>query len=288
MKRVSMTKSQETSGYFRNGLPYNQLGHGPRILVIFQGLLFENKPLTGLSAWFMLSMYKFLKQEYTMYFVTRKPSLPDGYSMQNMANDYAVMIREEFAHPVDVIGASTGGSIAQHFAADHPELVRRLVLHSSAYTLGDAAKKTQIRVGHLAGQRKWREASAVLLDFMFSRNMFGKIAVLLGSLMMYFTAPNDPSDLVVTVEAEDKHDFKDRLTEITAPTLLIAGDQDPFYSETLFRETAEGIPNAKLILYAGKGHAPAGKQFEQDVLGFLMEDITKTFNTPKANIKSAK
>lgn len=288
MNEVSMTKSQETAGYFRNGLPYNRLGHGPRILVIFQGLLFENKPLKGLSAWFMLSMYKFLKQEYTMYFVTRKPGLPDGYSMKNMADDYAMMIREEFAPPVDVIGPSTGGSIAQHFAADHPDLVRRLVLHSSAYTLGDAAKKAQMRIGHLARQRKWREASTVLLDFILHRNRFGKIAVLLGSLLMSFTAPNDPSDLVVTVKAEDKHDFKDRLGEITAPTLVIAGDQDPVYTETLFRETAEGIPNARLILYAGKGHAPAGKQFERDVLGFLTEDITKTFNTPEANIKSAK
>jgi pimeloyl-ACP methyl ester carboxylesterase len=273
MKGASMIKSQDTSGYFRNGLPYNRLGHGPRILVVFQGLLFENKPLTGLSAWFMLSMYKFLKQEYTTYVVTRKPDLPDGYSMQNMANDYAVMIREEFAPPVDVIGLSTGGSIAQHFAADHPELVRRLVLHSSAYTLEDAAKKTQIRVGDLAHQRKWREASAVLLDFILQRNRFGKIAVMLGSLLMSLTAPNDPSDLVVTVKAEDKHDFKDRLGEITAPTLVIAGDQDPFYSEMLFRETADGIPNARLILYAGKGHAPAGKQFGRDVLGFLTEDM---------------
>jgi len=268
-----MTKSQETTGYFRNGLPYNRLGHGPRILVVFQGLLFENKPLTGLSAWFMLSMYKFLKQEYTTYIVTRKPGLPDGYSMQNMADDYAVMIREEFAPPVDVIGASTGGSIAQHFAADHPDLVRRLVLHSSAYTLGDAAKNVQMRIGHLARQRKWREACAVLLGFVISRNRFGKIAVSLGSLLMSSTAPNDPSDLIVTVEAEDKHDFKDRLAEITAPTLVIAGDQDPFYTETLFRETADGIPNARLILYAGKGHPAAGKQFGRDVLHFLTEDM---------------
>ena len=82
---------------------------------------------------------------------------------------------------------------------------------------------------------------------MIHRNGFGKIAVLLGSLLMSFTAPNDPSYLIVTVEAEDKHDFKDRLAEITAPTLVTGGDQDPFYSETLFRETAEGIPNARFI-----------------------------------------
>ncbi|MDY6878505.1 MAG: alpha/beta hydrolase [Chloroflexota bacterium] len=74
------------------------------------------------------------------YSVTRKPGLPDGYSMQDMSDDYAVMIREEFGHPFDVIGVSTGGSIAQHLAADHPDLVRRLVIHSSAYTLSDTGK----------------------------------------------------------------------------------------------------------------------------------------------------
>lgn len=138
-----MTQSQKTAGYFRSGLPYNRLGRGPRTLVVFQGLLFENKPLTGLSARLMLSTYNFLLKDYTTYVVTRKPGLPDGYSMQDMADDYAAMIRKEFGEPVDVIGTSTGGSIAQHFAADHPDLVRRLVLHASAYTLGTRPRRSR-------------------------------------------------------------------------------------------------------------------------------------------------
>jgi pimeloyl-ACP methyl ester carboxylesterase len=90
---------------------------------------------------------------------------------------------------------------------------------------------------------------------------------LMGGLL--FGAPKDPSDLIVTIEAEYKHNFKARLAQITAPTLVIAGDKDPFYTETLFRETAEGIPNAKLILYKGMGHPAFGKQFHRDVLLFL-------------------
>jgi pimeloyl-ACP methyl ester carboxylesterase len=90
-----------------------------------------------------------------------------------------------------------------------------------------------------------------------------------------FSSPKDPSDLVITIEAEDRHNFKDRLAEITAPTLVVAGDKDPFYSADLFRETAEGIPNARLILYPGMGHPASGPQFHRDLRAFLKEDTAE-------------
>jgi pimeloyl-ACP methyl ester carboxylesterase len=270
-----VTTSTAAAGYFRSGLPYNRFGRGPRTLVIFDGLAFAHKPLSGPMEAITAGMYRFLEEDYTVYFVTRKPGLPAGYSMQNMSDDYAAMIREEFGGPVDVIGLSTGGSIALHFGADHPDLVRRLVIHSSAYILGDAARRLQMRVGQLAHQRQWKAAYAALLGFMVPNRgvvkyMAGPL-VWLGSLLggILFGAPADPSDLMVTVEAEDRHDFKDRLAQITVPTLVVAGDEDPFYPPALFRQTAEGIPNARLILYEGMGHPASGKQFGRDVLTFL-------------------
>lgn len=273
-----------SAGYFRNGLPYNRLGHGPRIVVIFQGLLFENKPLTGPLARSMTRIYRFLEADYTAYIVTRKPDLPQGYSMRDMSNDYAAMIREEFEGPVDVIGTSTGGSIAQVFAAEHPELVRRLVIHSSAYTLAADAKRAQLRMGRFARQRKWRAAYVEGLRLLAPRTWLGVLLVQFGSFLLSLRPPKDPLDLVITIEAEDRFDFKDRLAEITAPTLVVAGDGDPYYTEMLFRETASGIPHARLILYAGMGHPAAGKQFEQDVLRFLTakEPTTRAIYTEGA------
>jgi len=40
----------------------------------------------------------------------------------------------------------------------------------------------------------------------------------------------------------------------------------------LFRESAAGIPNARLILYEKMGHPANGKQFERDVMAFLKEE----------------
>jgi pimeloyl-ACP methyl ester carboxylesterase len=225
----------------------------------------------------MIRMYKFLEDDYKVYVVLRKPGLPHGYALPNMADDYATMIREEFGEPVDVIGVSTGGSIVQHFAADHPDLIRRLVIHSSAYTLSEEAKRLQLQVGRLAQQRQWTKAYAVLFGPMFPHagimKHLSQPFIWLGSRLMSLDAPKDPTDLVVTVEAEDRHNFKDRLAQITAPTLVIAGTQDPFYTAALFRETAEGIPNARLILYEGMGHPASGKRFSQDVLAFLKEGL---------------
>ena len=273
-----MDDSKITSDYFSNNLPFNRFGNGSKNLIIFQGLMFENKPLTKKQSRFFIKSYTFLEEQYTIYIVTRKQDLPKGYSMQNMANDYAEMIRDEFTRPVDILGVSTGGSIAMHFAAAYPELVGKLVLHSSAHTLNASAKKAQIQVGKLANQKKWRAAYATLMGVSFPDNGIRKYLykpfIFLISLLggMFFGKPENASDLIVTIEAEDKHNFKNRLSEITVPTLVIAGNKDPFYSERLFHETAEGIPNSQLILYDGMGHPASGKQFRKDLCVFLNSD----------------
>ena len=269
-------KLKAIAGYSHNGIPYNRVGYGPRNLFIFQGLLFENNPLPRILTPLYSRHYKYLEKDYTTYLVLRKQGLPEGYSIKDMSDDYATMIQEEIGGPVDVIGVSTGGSIAQHFAADHPNLIRKLIIHSSAYKLGDLSKSVQMRVGLLAQERQWRAAYAALASPMLPRSgammYIAKPFVWIGSLFAgMFGAPKDPSDLVVTIEAEDKHNFKDRLMQIKAPTLVVAGDKDPFYPAALFRETAEGIPNARLILYKGMGHPASGKQFRRDVLMFLNE-----------------
>lgn len=266
-------ESKPASGYFqKSGLPYNRLGEGPRPLIVFQGLAFENKPQAGM----MISGYRFLGADYTVYVVLRRPGLPHGYTLQDMADDYASMIRDEFGGPMDLFGVSTGGSIVQHFAADHPDLVRRLVIHSSAYTLSDSARRLQLQIGHLAAQRQWVQANEVLVGAVLPgkgvmRVLSRPITWIAAHFMGWLSRSLDPSDLVITVEAEDQFNFKDRLAEIRAPTLVAAGDQDPFYTPDLFRETAAGIPGARLILYPGMGHPASGKQFARDVLAFLKE-----------------
>ena len=81
-------------------------------------------------------------------------------------------------------------------------------------------------------------------------------------------------DLLVEAKAECEHDSKNRLAEIKVPTLVIAGDSDFAFPEQLYRETAAGIPNARLILYEGVDHfnTLGNKHFGEDVFEFLSDN----------------
>ncbi|MDQ4128311.1 MAG: hypothetical protein M3151_10260 [Actinomycetota bacterium] len=52
---------------------------------------------------------------------------------------------------------------------------------------------------------------------------------------------------------------------------MIGGDRDRFYPPELFRETANGIPNARLVLYENRAHGGTfgDRRFGRDVIAFL-------------------
>jgi pimeloyl-ACP methyl ester carboxylesterase len=220
----------------------------------------------------MYKEYSFLTKHYAIYMLSRKQGLPQGYTTSDMAEDYATMIKNEFnSEPVDVIGESYGGLIAQHLAANHPELIRRLVISMSAYRFSREGAEVDMKFAQLASEGKTAAAFRSLAP-MFNGNRVKRSLLvffmsLFGSRML--NNPN-PADLLVEGKAELLHDSKNQLSSIIAPTLVVAGGRDYFCPVSLLRETASLIPNAKLIIYKGKGHESLGKKFRRDVLTFLL------------------
>ena len=101
-------------------------------LVVFSGLSPEHANPTGLARQFQLQTLKPFAKHFTVYAVNRKPGLPAGSTIKDLADHYTEAIAHQFPGPVCIEGISTGGSIAQQFAIDHPHLVRRLVLAATA------------------------------------------------------------------------------------------------------------------------------------------------------------
>jgi pimeloyl-ACP methyl ester carboxylesterase len=241
-------------GSLHGGLPFLAVGQGPP-LVVFSGLSAEHANPSGLARRFELQTLKPLAMHFTVYAVNRKPGLPAGSTIGDLAGHYAQAIAHQFPGPVAVEGISTGGSIAQQFAIDHPQLVRRLVLAATACRLSPNGQQVQRRFAGLIKEGRPRRAYATLGPALAATVVGGRA---FAALMWLFGASQrveDPSDMLVTVAAEDSFDASPQLHRITAPTLLVAGGRDRFYSPELFRETAERIPKAHLRLYQGKGHA---------------------------------
>ncbi|MCW4046417.1 MAG: alpha/beta hydrolase [Candidatus Bathyarchaeota archaeon] len=261
-------------GVFSNGVPYVCFGEGEKSLLVFSG-----GPGITLPSGFMIRVFgqfKHLSKNFVIYAMSRKNELPQSYTTRDMAEDYAAIIRDEFdGGPVDVMGMSYGGLIAQHLAADHPELIRRLVIAMSVYRFSEEGNELDMKYAQLLSEGKKREA----LKTMYPLIEGGRITKAFMKFFMGYIAPlmwltvGNPVDLLVEGKAEMAHNSKNRLAEIKAPTLVIGGDKDYYCPVERFRETAAEIPNAKLVLYEGKGHMNImGKKFDEDVLAFLNEE----------------
>lgn len=203
----------------------------------------------------------------------RRPHLPRGMTMAEFAAEHAEAIRGGLKTPVDVIGISTGGSIAQQLAADHPDVVRRLVLVSTACRLGSAGRSAQRRVAARIRAGATREALALLAADLVPPGRGQIVVAALGWLLGPWVVrhPNDLDDMATTIEAEDTFDLASCRSVVSAPTLILAGRDDRFYPSELFEETARLIPGSDLRLFDGRGHMSVmnDRGFHAALAGFL-------------------
>jgi pimeloyl-ACP methyl ester carboxylesterase len=90
--------------------------------------------------------------------------------------------------------------------------------------------------------------------------------------------PADPTDVLVTLDAEDAFDVEADLPRVTAPTLAIGGAKDHFYSPELFQGTAAGVPDGRAPLFPGWGHGRASTSTATThlTLGFMLAGVPGT------------
>ncbi|MCP3798769.1 alpha/beta hydrolase [Allokutzneria sp. A3M-2-11 16] len=258
-----------SEGVLPGGLPYFTAGEG-RPLVYLPGFnpSHHNPPPTGRKV-LARTVRPFVAAGRKVYFVNRKPGMPLGSTMSDVASDHAKALHEYFREPVDVIGHSTGGSIALQLIVDHPEVVRRGVVASTAYALGPVAKGAQLEMARRLAQG--RPGYHLLVPGMVKHRV---PQVVLGGVLwaigLVMPKPKDPSDMMAMMTAEDGFDVYDRLPGVTTPTLVICGERDYFWTPEMFAETAARMPGGTLVMYPKTGHGVVTKrEYYRDVLDFL-------------------
>jgi pimeloyl-ACP methyl ester carboxylesterase len=176
------------------------------------------------------------------------------FSYEDLCDDVASIIEDIGETKAIIVGESFGGGVALHFALNHPEMVDRLVVINSFPRFRSRAKiQLAARLtSALPFSLTWlarRGASTIglLVDGVGTadrRRFFDAIR----------TIPREGYARRLRLIAE--LDIEGKLSEITVPTLFIAGTRDLLLpSAREARAMAARMPNAAVRTIEGAGHA---------------------------------
>jgi pimeloyl-ACP methyl ester carboxylesterase len=151
------------------------------------------------------------------------------------------------AAPYHLVAASLGGKIAVEYAARYPEKVARVVLLCPS-GLGD-----EERLPIVEGVR--RNDLRALVDSVF----FDKKRLDPALLVYYqrqFANRRWRTGLLRTIRGTMEHCVRDRLADVTHPTLLVSGQEDRIVDPEQATTAARLLPQGRYLAIPRCGHAP--------------------------------
>ncbi|RBM11630.1 alpha/beta hydrolase [Prauserella sp. PE36] len=188
-----------------------------------------------------------------------RTAMPDGpVSVEVMADDAADVLRATGVASAHVAGFSGGSIIAQELALRHGELVRSLVLQST-WPVMDPYLRSWARfvrwlVEVAPSERAFLEG--FYLDIYTARAHNNGTVDKFIEEVLAFPHKQSAEDVQLFLDAFIDHDTTDRLPQIAAPTLVLAGGRDTTARPQLCRAVADLIPGAVFEVMEEESHQP--------------------------------
>ena len=203
--------------------------------------------------------------------------LPDGpFTVESMADDAASVIRASGLDSVHVAGFSGGSVIAQELAIRHPGLVRSLVLVSTWARVDPyfeaMGRAWRWMATSAPSERAFLEAFFVWI-YTRRAHLDGTVGQIVEEALAFPHAAGAES-IQRTLDAFLEHETADRLPDVGAPTLVLAGSEDVATPWRYGREVADLIPEARFEIWDGEAHQPfqeAPDRFNRLVAEFWTE-----------------
>jgi pimeloyl-ACP methyl ester carboxylesterase len=176
------------------------------------------------------------------------------FTYEDLADDVAAIIRDLHESSAIIVAESFGGGVGLTFALRYPDMVEKLVIVNSF-----PRYRERIRI-KLAAKLASLLSLRIVLPVRLTASALG--------LWIDGVSPEDRRRFFEVISTVDEHgyarrlqliselDLDDRLSDIEAPTLLIAAERDLLVrSAREARLMAERIPNARVKIIRGAGHA---------------------------------
>jgi pimeloyl-ACP methyl ester carboxylesterase len=194
------------------------------------------------------------------------------WSIEQFANDTAGLLDAlKIEKPIDVLGFSLGGFIAQELTLMHPQKVTKLILYATSCG-GKATIPPQISPTAMKSMMSGNASKDTFLSALFPKEWIKANAAYVQKFSSLMTLPPMES---IQHQAEVSLNWNgtcDILPSITKPTLIITGTDDVTSPSANSLMLAQKIPGAWLVQIKGGGHGAMyqyPEEFSKVLLTFL-------------------
>ena len=243
----------------------------PIVAAGFHVIRFDNRDV-GKSTW-VTTEPSFVIQEGEMV------SAEVSYNLEDMAQDAVSLMEHLEIEKAHIVGASMGGMITQVVGLDHPH--KALSLTPIMSTPGAGLEDENLSPpteSLMQGMMKSMEHNmkgeyleglvCVYRELIGSRYPFDEEKFREGAKVIMDHGHNPFPGHGAAVSSSPHR--KDRLKEISLPTLVIHGTEDAILPLDHGQALADGIPNAKLMVLEGVGHE-IPEQMTEEITSRMIE-----------------
>ncbi len=180
------------------------------------------------------------------------PSASD-WSFAYAANIVAELITKLKASPVHLVGISFGGMIAQVVAVTFPQLIRTLSLIGTAPSFPDEVRRGMQARAELVRAQGMAAIVESSLERWLTRNTREHRPDITDRLIKTLLGDDAPTHAAIW-DIISGLDLDERLSDITCPTLVLVGEQDPSTPPAVARRLAGAIERSSLMVIPNSSH----------------------------------
>jgi 3-oxoadipate enol-lactonase len=183
----------------------------------------------------------------------RSGSRAEGWTLDDLVEDAASLIRTQAEGPVVFVGLSMGGMVAQGLAIRHPELLRGAVFAHTVARYAEPARQAwaqRIETVRISGM-------AAVVDTVVARYLgeaFRAAHPDVAAALRAQLLTNDPAAYVAACRAIAPVDWLDDLAAVRCPVLVVAGRHDVGAPVAEAERIAAAVPQARLEVLEHSAH----------------------------------
>ncbi|AYA24282.1 3-oxoadipate enol-lactonase [Rhodococcus rhodochrous] len=230
-------------------LNYEQYGDPTKPTVLFLGSLGSDLSMWAPQIHALATDWNIVAADHRGHGASPAPSGP--YTIEELAGDVVALLDSLELDAVHYVGLSLGGAVGQWLAAHHPERVRTLTLLCTS----PAFQPAQPWYDRAASVRN--DGLASIADSIVSRWFTSELAEHDPKLVarhVEMVKGTTDEGYAACCEALATWDGRPDLARIVAPTLVIAGEQDPATPPSTMQQLADGIADSVFHVLSPGAH----------------------------------